>query len=130
MCIDRLGAALCRLSDRTFTSPYRYDGGGHLRVIARPVAWADILDLAFNEIRQYGRRSGAVTLRLLVTIACMAERVTDADERAALLRQAMMIERGGHAGLPEEQDRQAGYAQYENALRALAGSATRSPTTS
>jgi len=129
MCIDRLGAALCRLSERTFPSPRRYDAARHLRVIARPVSWASILDMAFNEIRQYGRSSVGVTLRLLETIARIAERVTGTDERAALLRQAMMIERGSHAGLPEEQDRQAVSAQYEHVLRTLEVGATRSLTT-
>jgi len=126
MCIDRLGASLCRLGDRTFPSPYRYDDAGQLRVIARPVTWAGIVDMAFNEIRQYGRSSAAVTLRLLETIARTAERVTDAEGRAALLRQAMMIERGSHAGLPEEQDRQDVYERYQDVLRVLEACPSRS----
>ena len=119
MCVDRLGAALWRLAGREFPSPYRYDEQGQLRVIAKPVTWAGITDKAFNEIRQYGRTSAAVTIRLLDTIALVAERVADDEGRAALLRQAMMIERGSHDGLAEEQDRADVRERYNAVLQAL-----------
>ena len=119
MCVDRLGAALCRLAGREIPSPYRYDEKGRLRVIARPVTWTGIADTAFNEIRQYGRESASVTIRLLETIALVAARVSTEEGRAALKRQAMMIERGSHEGLPDPQDREDVRERYRLVLRAL-----------
>ena len=124
MCIDRLGASLVRLSDRTFPSPYRYDDAGQLRVIASPLAWSDIMDTAFNEIRQYGQSSAVVTLRLLGTIAYIAQHVTEAEEGAALLHHARMIERGSREGLPEEHDRKEVHERYEDVLGVLKGGLT------
>lgn len=104
-CIDRLGAALARLSERRFPSPYRYDDEGNLRVIVEPVRFRGIVDTAFNQIRQYGQSSAAVTIRLLEAIAIIAGRTSDGERRAALLRQADMIWRGSQASLPEPEDR-------------------------
>ncbi len=119
MCIDRLGASLCRLSDRAFPSWYRYDDAGQLRLIAKAADWAGVMDAAFNEIRQYGRDSAGVTIRLLETLARIAERVAEEEAQAAILRHALMIERGSHEGLPEEQDRQDVGERYQAVLKAL-----------
>ena len=119
VCIDRLGAALCRVAGRELPSPYRYDEKGQLRVIVKPVTWAGITDEAFNEIRQYGRGSASVTIRLLDTIALIASRLTGEEAQAALLRQATMIERGSCEGLPEEQDREEVRERYRLVLRML-----------
>ena len=124
MCIDRLGAALCRLSSRVLPSSYRYDESGQLRVIAKPETRPEMTDVAFNEIRQYGRSSASVTIRLLETIARVAARVTNPEDQAALLRQAMMIERGSHESLPEEQDRRDVSDRYQAVLRAVRERAT------
>jgi uncharacterized membrane protein len=103
-CIDRLGAALCLLSEREIPSPYRYDRNDKLRVIADPVTFAGLTDSAFNQIRQYGRSSAAVTIHLLEIIEMVLRHVRRAEDSEALLRQATMIERGAHE-LSEEWDR-------------------------
>ena len=130
MCIDRLGASLCRLGDRAFPTPYRSDETGQLRVIARPVTWDSIVHTAFDEIRQYGRSSTAVTLRLLETLQRVAQRVTEMEGRAVLLRQAIMIERGSRAGLPEELDRQDVYERYVEVVRTIEEHTSRLTTAS
>lgn len=118
-CIDRLGAALCHLAERVIPSPYRYDGAGTLRVVATPVTFAEAADAAFNYIRQYGRTSAAVTVRLLETITSVAAHARREEDRAALLRHAMMIERGSREGLAEEWDRKEVEARFHAALQAL-----------
>jgi uncharacterized membrane protein len=118
-CIDRLAEALCQLAERRFPPPYQYDDHGKLRVIAYPIAFADVTDVAFNQIRQYGRTSVAVTIRLLEVIAHIATRVQRQDDRAALLRHAIMVERGSQDGLSEEWDRRDVQERYQAALRAL-----------
>ncbi|HZG65664.1 MAG TPA: DUF2254 family protein, partial [Herpetosiphonaceae bacterium] len=113
-----------RLSSRVLPSSYRYGESGQLRVIAKPETRPEMTDVAFNEIRQYGRSSASVTIRLLETIARVAARVTNPEDQAALLRQAMMIERGSHESLPEEQDRRDVSDRYQAVLRAVRERAT------
>ncbi len=118
-CLDRLGSALCYLAERAFPSPYRYDGDGKLRVTARPITFAGITNTAFDQIRQYGRSSAAVTIRLLETLGTIGLRAHNAEQRQALLRQANMIERGCHESLPEANDRQDVQKRYQGLLDIL-----------
>ena len=118
-CIDRLGSALCFLSNRSFPSPYRYDDEGKLRVIARPVTFAGILNTAFDQIRQYGRSSVAVTIRLLEVLKMIAGHVRHPEQREAILRQANMIERASNDALPESYDREDVRRRYQALLRVL-----------
>ena len=119
-CIDRLAAALCRLARRSMPSAYRHDDQGRLRIlVARPVRFGELVDGAFNLIRQHARSSAAVTLRLLEAIILVAERAQREEDRAALFNQARMIERGSHDGLPEERDRQEVQERFRQAVLAL-----------
>ena len=118
-CIDRLGEALCHLAAKDIPSPYRYDEENKLRVIADPVTFAGMTDAAFNQIRQYGQSSAAVTIRLLETLAVVAAHTHNQKDCAALLHHANMIRRGSDAGLPEEQDRKDVEARYQAVVRAL-----------
>ncbi len=121
-CVDRLGSALCRLAQRDMPSPYRHDTQDQLRVIAPVITFPDVTDVAFNQIRQYGRTSTAVTLRLLETIAEVAVSAHRPEDRAALLRHAEMIARGAREGLPEEEDRQKVEERFRSANRLLSES--------
>ncbi len=104
-CVDRLGSALCRLASREMPSPYRHDSQNQLRVIASADTFSAFVDAAFNQIRQYGRSSAAVSIRLLETIALVAKFTHRPEDRATLLRQAEMITRGAVEDLPEDMDR-------------------------
>src|SRR5690606_18751867 len=90
-CVDHLGSALCRLAARDMPSPYWHDRHDKLRLIERPERYGELVDSAFNQIRQYGRSSAAVTIRLLDTIVVIAGFVCRAEDRATLLRHAEMI---------------------------------------
>ena len=127
-CIDRLTAALCRLAERSMPSACRYDDHDQLRIIvARPARFGEIVDGAFDSIRQYGRSSAPVTERLLEAIALIAKRVKREKDRTALLNQAVMIERGSHEGLPEECDRQEVQERFRKAVLALQERSWREP---
>ena len=104
-CVDRLGSALCCLAQRGMSSPYRYDTQDQLRVITPVLTFSDVTDVAFNQIREYGRTSTSVTIHLLETIAVIAGSVHRSEDRVALLRHAKMIARGAGGGLPEDEDR-------------------------
>jgi uncharacterized membrane protein len=60
-----------------------------------------------------------VTLKLLETIAIIAPYTRREADRSVLLRQAIMIERGSHEGLPEEWDRQQVTECYRATVQAL-----------
>ena len=117
--LDRLGSALSRLARREFPSPYRYDEAGQLRLIANPITFAGVVDAAFNQIRQYGRTSVPVTIRLLETIGTIAEQVRTDEARTALLRHATMILRGSREALPEEWDQQSVQERFKEAVEKL-----------
>ncbi|MBE9192119.1 DUF2254 domain-containing protein [Gloeocapsopsis crepidinum LEGE 06123] len=118
-CVDQLSAALCHLAQRNVPSPYRYDDNKKLRVIAESVSFADMVDAAFNQIRQYGQSSVGVTIRLLEAIARISECTRSKEQRAALLRQAQMIERGSHEGISEELDQKDVQERYFAVIKLL-----------
>jgi len=100
-------------------SPYRHDTQGRLRVITPVFTFPDVADAAFNQIRQYGRSSAAVTIRLLETIAEVAGSAHRPEDRAALLRHAKMIARGARGGLLEDEDRQEVEKRFQSANQLL-----------
>lgn len=118
-CIDRLGEALAKLAEREMPSPYRTDDDGRVRVVGYPPSFADIADAALNMIRQYGRDSAAVTIRLLETIRVVAEHVTRDEDRAALERHAVMIERDSAPELADHLDRRDLHKRFEAATESI-----------
>lgn len=118
-CIDQLSAALCHLAQREIPSPYRYDDHSQLRIIAEPISFADATDAAFNQIRQYGKSSVAVTMRLLEAIAAIAPFTHRTTDRTTLQRHADMIERGSQEGIAEELDYNNVKERYLTAVKAI-----------
>jgi len=118
ICIDQLSASLCHLAQREIPSPYRYDHK-QLRVIAQTVTFPDMVDAAFNQIRQYGQSSVGVTIRLLEALATIATHTHNKEYHAALLRQAQMIERGSYEAVSEELDKQDIQQRYLEVLKVL-----------
>lgn len=118
-CVDRLGSALYRLADRNMPEPCRFDAHQQLRVLSTPLTFSDFADAAFNQIRQYGRNSVTVTLRLMETIGVVAEKATRPADREALRHHALLIVRGASEGLPEPSDYQTVRSRYETVLQTL-----------
>ncbi len=54
---------------RGLPGPLRHDGQGKLRIVTPVPTVGGVVGTAFNQIRQYGRGSVAVTLRLLEVLA-------------------------------------------------------------
>jgi uncharacterized membrane protein len=104
-CVDRLGAALCRLAHRKFPSRCRVDDDGRLRMITDRSTPAGIVNASFNQIRQAARTDTAVTIRLLEAILAIAQQTSNPDFTSALRRQAELIRQGSETGLPVEADR-------------------------
>lgn len=105
-CIDYLGSAFCYLSDKRFPSPYCYDQSGDLRLITKPLKFGNILDSAFNQIRQQCRSSVAVTIRLMDTYVQIARSASDDDRRKELFKHAQILNQSVESYLDDEHDRQ------------------------
>ncbi|WP_414623201.1 DUF2254 domain-containing protein [Calothrix sp. CCY 0018] len=117
-CIDHLSAGLSRLAQTNFPSPYRYDGFDNLRVIAHPVTFAGLTDVAFNQIRQNCSNNAAVTIRLLESIAVIAEYTENFPDKKALRRHADLILKGSRQGLSFDEDKQDVEQRYAEVLKA------------
>jgi len=118
-CIDRLEQALHHLAGRRVPSAYRYDDEGTLRVVARAVTFAGMLDLAFTEIARYGRSSVSVSCRLLEAVRDLAPSVSDEADRLALVRHAAFVGDRSTDAFDNEMDRAALNDCYRAALSAL-----------
>jgi len=119
-CIDRLGAALCHLAKREFPSGCERDEHGNPRVISKAVTYSGVVNTAMDQVRQYGRDSVAVSIRLIEVLADVAACARTAEHRQAIARQAEMIMSAGEAALPERHDIADVRNRYERLLSTLA----------
>lgn len=122
-CIDALGAGLCRVARRGLPGPDLFDGRGRLRVVTPVTTFEGLTDTAFNQIRQYGRTSVAVTIRLLEVIGICARQLTAPAQRQALLGHAEMVYRQSTEAIPEPRDREDIRHRWEAVVRATADAA-------
>jgi uncharacterized membrane protein len=87
--LDALAAGVCRVARRGPPGPRHFDDNGILRVVAPVMNFEGFVDAAFDQIRQYGRTSVAVSVRLLEVLASCAPQC-DESQRKVLLRRAEM----------------------------------------
>jgi uncharacterized membrane protein len=118
-CVDRLGAALCILTEKAIPSHFRYDDDGQLRVVTNASTIAGIVDAAFNQIRQAARGHTSVTLRLLETIAAVCRHTKNPAFRDALRRQAEVIHRASEKAIAEAFDREEVDKRYQDVIEIL-----------
>ena len=83
-CIDQLTACILDASDVFPLGEVLTDADGRARVKRATNTLGDIVDCAFDQIRQYGRDSVAVNLRLLENLTELARLIDDASIRACL----------------------------------------------
>jgi uncharacterized membrane protein len=119
LCVDRLGAALAKIAARPVPSAFRYDRAGNLRLVAKHHAFEGLANAAFNQIRQYGRKSVPITVRLLEAIRRVASRVQRDEDRATLLQHAEMIMRGSEKADFDSNDRADIEERYRLVVAAL-----------
>ncbi|MDQ2694004.1 MAG: DUF2254 domain-containing protein [Pseudomonadota bacterium] len=118
-CIDNLARGLGLLFGRACPSPLHRDADGQLRLITQPVTVADIVDAAFNQIRQYGSASVGVCIRLLESIAMLGPLARRAADRRALARHAVMIAEECRRQTRQPRDREDLMERRRAALQAL-----------
>jgi uncharacterized membrane protein len=118
--LDQLSVALCMLAERSFPGRYRYDEQHRLRVVATPVTFEHLLDIAFDQIRMNGNKFVMVLNKLLQVIAVVAQRVGDYHTLDALRQHAQIVEHSSHEKIQDEHDRQKVEQQYAATLRVIA----------
>ena len=118
-CIDKLASALCFLTTRELPGENCFDGEGKLRLIIKPFTFAGMMNASFDQIRQYGSTSVAVTIRLLEMLTLIAAQTTRTEQRQAVQRQGEMILRTSRKALPEQNDKEDVLQRYQLLLAAL-----------
>jgi uncharacterized membrane protein len=117
--LDQLGASLRQLAERKLPSPHHRDEQGNIRVVATAQTFEGAVDAAFNAIRQYGASSVPVMLRLMETIAVLAEYAPSPEHKHALLTHARLVERAAKEQLREGVDIEALESRFESVIEAL-----------
>lgn len=118
-CLDQLGSALADLAERTIPSGYHYDEEGDLRLVRDTVTFRDLIDAAFDQIRQNTRDDVAVRIRLLEALAIIAAKAHTEEQCEAISRQADMVWRGTEESIPEKQDREDIRERYDVVVQLL-----------
>jgi uncharacterized membrane protein len=83
--LDQIEDYLVRIGTAEIPTGYVGDDEGTLCVVYAAPAWGDFLNLAFNEIRYYGRSSVQVQRRLRAAVQSLAHIITDPTRRDAVL---------------------------------------------
>jgi uncharacterized membrane protein len=100
-CLDHLGRLLIRVAARSGPVDHIVVGAG--RVTVPTTSMVLLVDLAFEQIRQYARTDLAVSLRLLRVIAEVAAVSADTAVLATLAVHATRVEHTIRAGFADEQ---------------------------
>lgn len=103
-CIDNLTATVSYLAAAKFPSKYRTDENGKLRVIADVLDFEGVLDVAFNQIRQFSKGSTAVIIRLIESLTTILHFTKTEHQKRAVIRHAEMILRLGKETIVEKND--------------------------
>jgi len=119
VCIDRLGACIGLLAERTFPSSYRYDSNHQLRVIGHPITMEGIFNAAFNQIRQHGGSCVAVGLRLLETFGVLASITDNPMVHNAIKQHAEMVKEEMFRHCKEGGDRREVEARFNSVQKHL-----------
>lgn len=95
-CLDNLGVLLARLARRR-EPPQQVLENGAVLVQFRRTTFRRVVDLAFNQIRQYGRGDMAVVLRMYRALEAVAQSTRHRPYLDAIERQAGLIDEASRA---------------------------------
>ncbi|MEX1048705.1 MAG: DUF2254 domain-containing protein [Akkermansiaceae bacterium] len=120
-CIDWLGACLRGVALSDEPAALRRDKDHRLRVIANPLIFGQVVEVAFDQIRICGGSNPDVVARLFQTIQSLAPDLRRRNDCQVLIRQIRII--GGEIGrISNKSDRDRVTEQQQQALHALAES--------
>lgn len=118
-CIDQLGDVMNTLKNKSFPEPLIYDENNRLRLIRKQPTFSDLMDSAFNQIRQNSTTVASVTIRLLKILKVLSQDVRSEEIRNSIYKHARMISSAAEAGLTEELDRKKALDIYSGILENL-----------
>ena len=101
--IDRLHDNLRQLACRPFPPEQHFDEGGELRLITPTIPWETYVQLAFDEIRHYGKHSLQVASRLKAMLEDLVD-VAPLERRPPLERQLRLVEAMAKRAFEDEED--------------------------
>ena len=87
-CIDHLTSALGSIMQRQLRDPIWCDKSGTARLLTIRPEFRDLVDTAFNDIRDFGSTQASVQKRLLESLMNLARLIANAEQRSALKAQA------------------------------------------
>lgn len=87
-CIDHIARLLVRVAPLRTPATLHESGGGRVEVGA--TSFVELVQLGFDQLRQYSRSDMAMSLRILRSLADIAEATPHAAGRAALRRQGQL----------------------------------------
>jgi uncharacterized membrane protein len=119
-CLDYLGNGLALFVQQGEEIPHIYDRDGKLRLVYEPVAFNELLDVAFDMLRHASCDNASVLLRMLDTIEAIGQKDQSPEVHEELLRHVSLIQAECQAGALIEGDRQAVRLRCES-LRAGLG---------
>jgi len=90
-CVDELGSGLALIMQRSMPPSTIRDENGKTRVIMDVTDFRGLTDTAFDQIRQHGAKDMAVMIRMLETIAAIADFAGRENEQRTLLDHARLI---------------------------------------
>ena len=103
--LDQIEDLLRRLGQHELDAGHARDAGGELRLIYPMPTWEDYLDLAFDEIRQFGNTSVQVMRRLRSTLVDLAASLASAERADAVRRCLLHLDVGIERSPLDEEDR-------------------------
>lgn len=118
--IDRLGVSLVHVMRHGAADGAWCDREGMVRVTGKTTSFRGIVDAAFNQIRQAGAGHPAVLIRILATLARLAEHVRHEEHRNALTDHVAMVFAAGSRAIEEPRDIEAMETRRSRALARLA----------
>lgn len=103
-CIDNLIATMCYLTGVKFPSEYRYDEEGNLRVVAVTLTFEGLMDVAFNQIRQFSAGSPSVVIRLMEAMVTINNFARTGNLKKVAQKHAQMVFRLAEKHFEEQED--------------------------
>ena len=90
-CIDQLSRILGHLAKRQISSPGLRNENKELCLVVKRPTFQSCLDLAFNQLRQYGKTDLAVSLRMLLALTRVAYVTQDTAHRQRIWYHGQLI---------------------------------------
>ncbi|CAA6808300.1 MAG: Unknown protein [uncultured Campylobacterales bacterium] len=118
-CIDWLGSVVCLLTNKQFPVSKIYDEESKLRMVSKTSDFKGAVNVAFDQIRQYGVDSVAVNIRLLETLSKIAIFIKGTEQKDVIQEQADMILRSSEKANIDIRDKTDIKKRYDSFLKEI-----------